>query len=84
MDDVRYYEDQYPGRGQRFAEVDRLLTQIELAPPSFPILTESGIRSAKVPRFPYCIVFVEIGAHIEVLAIAHAKRPPVYWRHQRK
>jgi hypothetical protein len=38
------------------------------------------VRSAKVPRFPSRIVFIEIGDDIDVLAVAHAKRRPMYWR----
>jgi toxin ParE1/3/4 len=80
-DDVRYYDEQREGRGQRFAaEVGALLERIAEAPRSFPLLLEPDVRSAKVLRFPYRIVFIEIGDDIDVLAVAHAKRRPMYWR----
>jgi toxin ParE1/3/4 len=44
------------------------------------MLYEPDIRSAKVERFPYRIVYVVIGYDIDVIAVAHAKRRPAYWR----
>jgi len=38
------------------------------------------IRSAKVDRFPYRIVYLVIGEDVDVVAVAHAKRRPAYWR----
>ena len=79
--DVRYYDDKYAGRGQRFAgAVDRTLALITEIPLAFPILYEPDIRSAKVTRFPYRIVYVVIDANIDVLVVAHSKRRPGYWR----
>lgn len=65
--DVRYYDEHYAGRGQRFtAAVERTLELIAEWPIAFPVLYEPDIRSAKVARFPY--------------RVAHAKRRPGYWR----
>lgn len=80
-EDIRYYDAQRPGRGQRFAaEVGALLDRIVQAPLSFPLFIEPDVRSAKVPRFPYRVVFLAVGTDIDVLAVAHAKRRPTYWR----
>jgi hypothetical protein len=49
------------------------------APGGFPLLYEPAIRSAKVERFPYRVVYVVIGDDIDVIAVAHAKRRPAYW-----
>jgi toxin ParE1/3/4 len=79
--DVRYYDEKYGGRGQRFAAaVERALTLITEFPLAFPVLYEPDIRSAKVARFPYRVVYVLIGSNIDVVAVAHAKRRPAYWR----
>ena len=79
--DVRYYDEQYAGRGQRFAEaVDRTLGLVSEWPLAFPILYEPDIRSAKVAKFPYRIVYVIVASNIDVVAVAHAKRRPGYWR----
>jgi toxin ParE1/3/4 len=79
--DFHCYEKDHPGRGRRFIEaVDVLLARISEAPERFPLLFEPDIRSAKVPRFPYRVVYVVVGLDIDVIAVAHAKRRPAYWR----
>lgn len=79
--DVRYYDERYSGRGQRFAAaVERTLALINEFPFAFPALYEPDIRSAKVARFPYRVVYVVVGSNIDVIAVAHAKRRPAYWR----
>jgi toxin ParE1/3/4 len=79
--DVAYYEQDHEGRGRRFAgSVERTLALIGVLPKAFPLLYEPDIRSAKVQRFPYRVVHVVVGDDIEVIAIAHAKRRPLYWR----
>jgi toxin ParE1/3/4 len=79
--DFRHYENDYPGRGIRFvAAVDAALARISAAPSRFPLLYEPDIRSAKVKRFPYRVVYVFVGEDIDVIAVAHAKRRPSYWR----
>ena len=32
-----------------------------------------------LPRFPYAVIFMDLGTEIRVLAVAHAKRRPGYW-----
>jgi toxin ParE1/3/4 len=79
--EVRYYDKQYLNRGARFTEaVERILLRIAESPLAFPLLLEPDIRSAKVERFPYRIVYLVVDADIDVLAVAHAKRRPDYWR----
>jgi hypothetical protein len=31
-------------------------------------------------RFPFFVVFVQTGEHVVVLALAHHRRKPNYWR----
>jgi toxin ParE1/3/4 len=83
--DVRHYDKQYLRRGQRFAEaVERTLIRVAESPLLFPLLYEPDIRSAKVDRFPYRVVYVIVGGDIDVIAVAHAKRRPGYWRRRVK
>jgi toxin ParE1/3/4 len=49
-------------------------------PLAFPVLYDPDIRSAKVVRFPYRVVYVVVASDIDVVAVAHAKRRPGYWR----
>ena len=79
--DFRFYERDYPGRGRRFVEaIDAAMERIAATPHRFPLLFEPDIRSIKVNKFPYRVVYIVIGADIDVLAVAHAKRRPAYWR----
>jgi len=55
-------------------------------PDAFPRLLgpapELGIRRALLPRFPFGLVFLQIGREIRIVAVAHAKRRPGYWLHR--
>lgn len=80
-----WYERQLPGLGDELlAEVDVCIARIELAPRSFglaPLVARSlGVRKALLDRFPFSLVFVELDAELRVLAVAHQRRRPGYWR----
>jgi hypothetical protein len=66
------------------AEVSATLDRIGNGPESSPAwpgtrATDPVIRRAAVQRFPYLIAFEKDEQHLLVLAIAHAKRRPLYW-----
>lgn len=42
-----------------------------------------GIRRVFVQRFPFSLYFVELPTRFRVLAVAHARRRPFYWRDRR-
>ncbi|WP_437596396.1 hypothetical protein WMF28_27850 [Sorangium sp. So ce590] len=61
-----------------------MLDRIGEVPTSFQIWpgtspAPQSIRRAIVDRFPYVIAFEVHPEHTLVLAIAHAKRRPLYW-----
>ena len=37
------------------------------------------LRRARVRRFPYAVVFIELPNEIHVVAFAHLRRRPLYW-----
>ncbi|MGP8185001.1 MAG: type II toxin-antitoxin system RelE/ParE family toxin [Terracidiphilus sp.] len=43
-----------------------------------PYLRET--RRVMLRRFPYFVVFRELPSEIQIIAVAHAKRRPGYWR----
>ena len=60
-------------------EVDRAVALIASSPTIWPYF-EAGTRRYVLSRnFPYDIVYREISAGIEVIAVAHHKRRPRYW-----
>lgn len=58
--------------------------QISDRPSSFPLAPgvrpSTGIRRCPVERFPYALYFVELADEFRVLAVAHVRRRPGYWR----
>ena len=79
-----WYRTRRPGLELEFlAEFDRVLPLIGSSPASFPRLLDVSedlvIRRALLPRFPYAVIFMDVGEHVRVLAVAHAKRRPGYW-----
>jgi plasmid stabilization system protein ParE len=79
-----WYAARRPGLEVDFlAQVERILLVIERSPASFPRLlglsVDLVIRRALLPRFPYAVVFIDLGTEVRVLAVAHAKRRPGYW-----
>lgn len=65
------------------AEVDCVLPLIGSSPTAFPRLlgvpADLVMRRALLPRFPYMLIFMDLGEHVRLLAVAHAKRRPGYW-----
>ena len=80
-----WYDEQRPGLGDDFiAEVSATLDRIGAAPESYPPWPHTRaagrlIRKATMQRFPYVIAFEKHEQHVIVLAVAHAKRRPLYW-----
>jgi hypothetical protein len=66
------------------SEISASLDRVSGAPeayPAWPGTRAEGplIRKATTQRFPYVIAFEKHEHHVLVLAIAHAKRRPLYW-----
>ncbi len=69
---------------RRFRDaVDSATKRIAAEAESHPVLADD-IRWVRVRRFPYMLVFVrESPDSLLVLAVAHAKRRPGYWKRRR-
>jgi toxin ParE1/3/4 len=82
---ARWYEERQPGLGTEFLEaVDAALDRIARFPSagaSVPRLpADLPVRRAPVKRFPYHVVYLHLKSTIRVLAVAHDRRRPVYWK----
>ena len=84
LDAADYYEDKRAGLGDDFiACVRDTLQRIGEAPDAHALLPgfeEEGCRRAGVRRFPYHLIFLELPHDLRVIAVAHARRRPAYWR----
>ncbi len=82
-----WYHDQRPSLGLDFlGEVSAAQKRIQARPsahgrvPGVP--SHIPARRARLRRFPYHLVFLELEHEIRILAVAHAKRRPGYWKKQ--
>jgi hypothetical protein len=81
---VLYYESRESGLGLRFLdEVDACIQQIESLPNAWPLVSKRS-RRARLAHFPYGLVYQLIDNRALILAIAHLKRRPNYWRSREK
>ncbi len=77
---TRYYENEAPGLGFRFvAEVLRGITFISENPYA-AAPAESGIRRKVLNHFPYSLFYAVESELVVIVAVAHQKRRPSYWR----
>jgi plasmid stabilization system protein ParE len=60
-------------------EVRHAFSEIANTPDAWPSYLE-GTRRFLLERFPYEIVYVVRDSRVLVVAIAHCKRRPAYWR----
>ena len=60
-------------------ELDHAQKQVVAHPERWPIYFH-GTRRYRIKRFPYLMVYYTQPERIVVLAIAHAKRRPGYWK----
>jgi hypothetical protein len=82
---IEYYEHERAGVGLRFLkQIRQILGEIRRSPERFAKRRTRGIkkelRSVVLTRFPYEVVFYRGTTEIIVVAVAHAKRRPGYWR----
>ena len=75
-----FYESRIVGLGRSFsAEVERIVSLIREYPDAgAPV--RLPVRKTLVDRFPYAIVYRRDRESILVLAIAHQRQRPGYWR----
>lgn len=79
---VQWYEEQRPGLGAEFYDAvvdtaDRIETHPEIGTPASP---DQRIRRVLVRRFPYQVVYRLLLDEIVIIAVAHLKRRPGYWK----
>jgi len=80
-----WYEENRAGLGERFLDaID--LTRSQIAPwphsgsPVPGVASDLTVRRVPVGRFPFHVVYLELADEIRVLAFAHDRRLPGYWR----
>jgi plasmid stabilization system protein ParE len=64
-------------------ELDIAIERITSAPESCPVYLH-GTRRYLLKRFPYVVVFRVRSIQLQVIAVAHGRRMPGYWRNRLK
>jgi plasmid stabilization system protein ParE len=79
-----WYERQRPGLGRQFYDaVLTTLDRIRENPEAGPALGATTARRMLVSGFPYQAVYRLTDTDIRIVAFAHLKRRPDFWRHRR-
>ena len=82
---VRRYTEQRAGLGvEFFDEVAATTARLEVYPEiGAPVSQDRLTRRLLVPRFPYQVVYRLTPSEIVILAVAHLKRRPNYWKNRK-
>ena len=77
-----YYEKRSEGLGDDFLEdFERTVGRIISNPTRFRKI-HGNIRQLKLYRFPFNVVYEIHEGDIYILAVAHVRRRPFYWRYR--
>jgi plasmid stabilization system protein ParE len=80
LESVGYYESRVPGLGAAFIkEFEALAELIDHSPKGWQVELEPDIRKAPLQRFPLSILYREREDSVQILAVAHNRRRPLYW-----
>jgi len=81
--EIRWYENERTGLGDRlWSEIQDVTALIADHPKvgSTVPSTKGSVRRFPLGRFPFFLVYREREDHIEIIALAHSRREPNYWR----
>ena len=78
-----FYDLEDPGLGSVFIdEVERAIQSISQFPEAARIV-RGRVRKKPLTKFPYSLVYSVPPGEVRLLAVAHQKRRPFYWRGRR-
>ncbi len=79
-DAADYYDRGSPGLGSAFIdEVESGFERIRSYPDGAPEVAK-GIRKRVLSKFPYALVYEVREEDVRILAVAHQRKRPYYWR----
>jgi len=78
-----FYAVRSPQAAQQFALAMDQALQAVLADPQRYVRVSRRERGCRVEKFPFQIIFRVVGDVIFVVAVAHAKRRPGYWKRRK-
>jgi plasmid stabilization system protein ParE len=76
----RWYAERSPLAARAFlAELNLAVERVRETPERWPRYTK-GVRRYVLPRFPFTMIYRKKGEVVEVVAVAHHRRKPGYWK----
>ncbi len=88
-DAIRWYEQESVGLGDRLwseiqAAIDLISGHPAIGETVSGLRARGAIRRLPLRHFPFLVVYREHPDHVEIVAIAHTSRKPIYWRDRLK
>ena len=81
---ITYYEGHRDGLGLEFlAAIRKVIGRMLENPRQFPSISRR-LRKAGLRRFPYGVIFEVQAERMRIVAIAHGKQRPKYWKDRLK
>jgi toxin ParE1/3/4 len=84
LDAKRWYDNERAGLGMELlTDLAATLESVERYPKASPRVEgvgEAHVRSARLRRFPYRVIYMELADRWRVVAFAHVRRHPDYWK----
>jgi plasmid stabilization system protein ParE len=82
---MTWYEEKCPGLGRELLAAARecfhlISEQPGVGSPVPGVSGSVGARRVVLKRFPYTVIYMELGTELRILAFAHTRRRPGYWR----
>ncbi len=75
-----FYNQRVQGLGEQFlSTVEKAIEQILLFPQSAPVVGKT-VRQKALDRFPYSLFYLFEKNAVFIVAVAHQKREPMYWK----
>ncbi len=80
LESIAFYEAQSKGLGAAFlSEFEQTVFSIYQSPKKYKVERTPDIRRALLSKFPFSVIFRDTEDEIQVLALAHQRRSPMYW-----
>ncbi|HKP98285.1 MAG TPA: type II toxin-antitoxin system RelE/ParE family toxin [Fibrobacteria bacterium] len=79
VETIEWYEVQQKGLGKRFAQALDITKKRITIFPDISSEVAQGIRRAIIKGFPYGLIYSIHKETIEIIAVAHLHREPLYW-----
>lgn len=77
---VKFYESERRGVGLELSKAVRSAIDYVLEHPLSGSPAEAGTRRKVLAHFPYTLIYLFEDAEVTIIAVAHQRRRPGYWR----